>query len=205
MKFTAIMIFFFSFLVAEANEFVLVGGYTKTRTNISGQNALPFYEGTGLSGDLEYLIPYGENKALSIYGTFLSSNQDNTANNTVVEKLKINYLGAGLKFSFGSFFTSLSIGKVKFEDTITGTINKTIAADSTGYELGMGFRFRMTRLLGFTFGVQGMKSSISPSNGSGFYADYGIWQIRGMVGLTFILPSLPSNEFNFSIPMSDSP
>jgi len=192
MKFFLVF-FFFLFYVNQlwANEALLNAGYSWTRTNISGQNDLPFYKGNALTGELEYLIPFNNKYALSLFTTFLKVNEENPANGAVVEKLKMNYLGAGLKISIDSFFISSSIGKLSFEDNVTGGVTKKITANTIGYDLGIGLRFRITTLIGLTFGINGLHSSLNPSEGSGIYSNYGIWQLRGTIGLTFILPSIP--------------
>lgn len=180
----------------HGSEFVLSAGHAWTRTNISGQNNLPLYIGTGFSADLEYLIPFGDENSISIFATLLKTNQNNTANGTVAENLGIEYLGAGLKLSIDSLFFSASLGKLGFEDKVTGTVIKTIKADTLGYEIGLGYRYPLTRLLGVTVGFHGMHSSFIPSDGTSTYSKYGLWQLRGTLGLTFILPSLPTGEFS---------
>ena len=175
----------------SANEVLLGAGYSWTRTNISGQNDLPFYKGKAITGELEYLMPISSKYALSLFTTFFKTNEENSANGTVVEQLEIDYLGAGIKFSINSLFLSSSIGKLSFEDNVSGGVTRKITADSIGYDIGIGLRFRITNLVGLTFAINGLHTSLDPSDGSGFYSKYGIWQLRGTVGLTFILPSLP--------------
>ena len=80
---------------------------------------------------------------------------------------------------------------MSFEDNVSGGVTRKITADSIGYDIGIGLRFRITNLVGLTFAINGLHTSLDPSDGSGFYSKYGIWQLRGTVGLTFILPSLP--------------
>lgn len=185
------VIIFFSLSVLQASEIILGAGYSWIRTNISGQNDMPLYKGSGISGDLEFIIPYNTVDGISIFGTYLTTTQDNAANGVVVEKLKIKYMGAGMRIYRDDYFASASLGKVDFEDNVSGTVNKKITAKAMGYELGVGLRFRMTRFIGLTFSAFAMNSSLDPSDGEGFYADYGVWQFRGVVGLTFILPSVP--------------
>jgi hypothetical protein len=185
------VILFFSLSALQASEIILGAGYSWIRTNISGQNDMPLYKGSGISGDLEFIIPFNTVNGVSFFGTYLTSNQENTANGVVVEELKIKYMGAGMRIYIDDYFASASLGKVDFEDNVSGTVTKKITAKAMGYELGAGVRFRMTRHIGLTFAAFAMNSSLKPSDGAGFYADYGIWQFRGVVGMTFILPSVP--------------
>lgn len=179
-----------------ANEVILSSAYSWSRTNISGQNNLPLYTGNGISGKIEYLIPFGDTNSISFYASLLKTKESNSANSSINETLKLSFLGGGLKYTFNNFYTSFSVGKLSFEDTVSGTISKTITAESLGYDLGLGVRLRMTRLIGFTIGIGALHSSLNPTDGSGFYSNYGLWQFRGSVGLTFILPSLPFGEFS---------
>lgn len=193
-KIIAIFVFIFT-SGAHAGELIIGGGASFNHTNIIGQSDAPSYQGNGLFGEVEYLIPFANKKAFSLFGIYQKNELENTNNDsTLQETLKVSYLGGGLKFYMGSAYLSASIGRVNFSDTATGTVEKEIKSSELGQEVGAGFRFRLTSSLGITFSIHALHASLNPSNGSGFYKDYDLWQYRGSVGLSFVIPSTSSLE-----------
>ena len=63
-----IFILFLNANIAKANEFLLTLGHSFTQSNITGQNVIPTYKGSGPYGDVEYLMPLNGSFAVSIFG-----------------------------------------------------------------------------------------------------------------------------------------
>lgn len=172
-------------------ELLLTGGASFNYSNILGQSDVPSYQGKGYFGEFEYLMPFSSENALSLFGIYHRSAQDNSANDEIKESLEIGYLGAGLKLYFGNMYLSASIGRVKFENTVTGEITKDISSNEIGQEVGIGYRLKLSQLFGLVISANALHASLNPSNGSGFQEDYDLWQYRGSIGLNFIIPSSP--------------
>lgn len=189
MKFLLVVMTILFSLNTWSSEIMLTGGMSFNHSNILGQSDVPSYRGKGFFGELEYLMSFSSRNALSIFGVYHKSFQENTANNQITETLEIGYLGGGLKLYFGSFSISASVGRVDFNDKVTGTINKNISANESAQEVGIGYRLKLTALTGLVFSAHALHSSLNPSNGSGFYEDYDLWQYRASIGINFIIPS----------------
>ena len=174
-----------------ASEFLITGGASYNFTNILGQSDVPSYKGKGYFGEFEYLMPMSSSSALSLFGIYHKSFQENSANDEIKESLEIGYMGAGLKLYFGSLYVSGSVGRVNFENDVSGEIEKKITSKEMGQEFGIGYRVKISRLLGLIISANALHANLDPSNGSGFYKDYDLWQYRGSIGLNFILPSTP--------------
>ena len=191
MKFLLVVVAILFSLSAWSSEIMLTGGISYNHSNILGQSDVPSYRGKGYFGELEYLMPFSSRNALSIFGVYHKSSQENTANDEITETLEVGYMGGGLKLYFGSLSISASIGRVDFNDKVTGDINKNISANEIGQEIGIGYRLKLTPLTGIVFSAHALHSSLNPSNGSGFYEDYDLWQYRASIGINFIIPSIP--------------
>lgn len=176
-------------LPIQASEFMLTGGASYNYSNIVGQSDVPSYQGTGYFGEFEYLMPFSSSNALSLFGIYHKNTQENSANDEIKEVLDVGYMGAGLKLYFTNWYIGASIGKVDFENNVSGTIEKKITSKEVGMEFGVGYRMKISRLLGLIVSLNALHASLEPSNGSGFYKDYDLWQYRGSIGLNFILPS----------------
>jgi hypothetical protein len=186
------LIFLVSLLVSKvtfANELMLSAGGFATHLNLLGQEDPPTYRGYGYYAELEYLMPFSVRYALSFFAIGSKSSSENVADTEIKEEISLGYLGFGSKFYFGNSFLSLSFGKIHFDLEATGEVEKTINADETGYEVGIGHRFKISTLMGLVVSLSALHSTLNPENGSGFYKDYDLWQYRGSIGLNFILPS----------------
>jgi hypothetical protein len=172
-----------------AAELLVTGGGTYNYSNILGQSDVPSYQGKGYFGEFEYLMPFSSDNALSLFGTYHKSSQENSANDEIKESLEIGYMGAGLKLYFGNTYLSASIGRVKFENSVTGEVSKDISSSEVGQEIGLGYRMKLSQLFGLVISANALHASLDPSNGSGFDKDYDLWQYRGSIGLNFIIPS----------------
>jgi hypothetical protein len=177
-----------------SGEIMLTGGMSFNHSNIIGQSDIPSYRGKGFFGEVEYLMPISFRNAISLFGVYHKSTQENTANNAITETLKLGYMGGGVKLYFGSFSISGSIGRINFNDKVTGSISKNISTNEIAQEVGIGYRVKLSQLTGIVFSAHALHSGLSPSNGSGFYEDYDLWQYRASVGINFIIPSAPPIE-----------
>jgi hypothetical protein len=194
MKFLSTLIVLLFSMSSWSSELMLTGGMSFNHTNILGQSDVPSSRGKGYFGEFEYLMPIAGRNALSIFGVYHDSTQENTANDEVMETINIGYFGGGLKLYVGSFSISASVGRVSFQDKVTGAINKNITSNETGQEVGIGYRLKLSELTGIVIGAHALHSSLNPANGDGFYEDYDIWQYRVSIGINFILPSGPSES-----------
>jgi hypothetical protein len=174
-----------------ASEFLLTAGGSFNYSNILGQSDVPSYQGKGYFGEFEYLMPFSSDNALSLFGVYHKNAQENSANDEIKESLEVGYMGAGLKLYFGRMYLSASIGRVKFENSVTGEISKNISSNEIGQEVGLGYRLKLSQLFGLVLSANALHASLNPSNGSGFHKDYDLWQYRGSIGLNFIIPSSP--------------
>lgn len=168
-------------------------GGSFTYANILGQNEPPTYKGMGAFGEAEYLIPFSRSNALSFIGTYQTNSLANTANDELIkESLKTSYAGVGLKLYFEKLFISLTTGKLNFKDTVRGETEKEITTKETAYELGVGYRFRITNMVGLIMSVHALRAGMDPDHGSGFNSDYEYLQYRAAIGVNIIIPSTGS-------------
>lgn len=194
MKLLSFFLIFFISSPLLASEFLLTAGGSYNYSNILGQSDVPSYQGKGYFGEFEYLMPFTSETALSLFGVYHKSFQDNSANDEIKESLEIGYMGGGLKLYINSFYVSASIGRVDFQNSVTGTIKKNITSDEMGQEVGIGYRLKLSQLIGIVISANALHASLNPSNGSGFYEDYTLWQYRASIGLNFIIPSSAPSE-----------
>ena len=190
MKFALLLALLISSLSALSAELMLTGGVDFNQTNLLGQNQSPTYRGSGQWGELEYLLPFGGGNAISLFGHYQQSEQDNTFKESLIkEKLKLSYFGAGMKYWMRRTFVSFSYGKLRFQDDITGEVNRIIKEDANSYEFGLGYRFRLTRAVGLVFSVNAKYASLRLPDNSNVPYKYNFWNYRAAVGLNFVIPS----------------
>jgi hypothetical protein len=184
-----------SFTPSQAAELLLTAGATYNQLNILGQDKVPTYRGAGGYGELDYLIPFGESSALSLFGIFQKASLDNTANRAEqTEVVDINYMGGGLKLWLGKTFLSASLGRLTFKDIAKGNSEVEIESKERAYEVGIGHRIKLGQHFGIILSFHALNATLHPENGTGFESEYGIWNYRVGFALNFVLPSMPVDE-----------
>ena len=102
-------------------ELMLTGGIDYNQTNLFSQNESPTYRGSGQWADVDYLLPLGGGKAVSLFAHYHQNKQENTFKDSPIkEKLTLSYFGVGLKLWSGKTFFSTSYGKLRFRDDVSG-------------------------------------------------------------------------------------
>jgi len=174
----------------HAAELMLTGGVDFNQTNLFGQNQSPTYRGSGQWGELEYLLPMGTGNAISLFGHYHQSEQDNTfKDSTIKEKLTLSYYGAGFKYWMNRTFLSFSYGKLRFKDDVSGDVVRVIKENANSYEFGLGYRMRITRGIGLIFSLNANYASLKLPDSNDIPYKYNFWNYRAAVGLNFIIPS----------------
>jgi hypothetical protein len=180
---------FFSF-TARSAELMVSGGVDFNQTNLFGQNQSPTYRGSGQWGELEYLLPFGGGNAISLFGHYHQSEQDNTFKESLIkEKLTLSYYGAGMKYWMNRTFLSFSYGKLRFKDDVTGDVERVIKENANSFELGVGYRVRLARAVGLIFSLNANYASLRLPDSSNVPYKYNFWNYRAAVGLNFVIPS----------------
>jgi len=190
MKFYFLLTLLLFSFTAQSAELMLSGGVDFNQTNLFGQNQSPTYRGSGQWGELEYLLPFGGGNALSLFGHYHQSEQDNTFKESLIkEKLTLPYYGAGMKYWMNRTFLSFSYGKLRFKDDVTGDVERVIKTDANSFELGVGYRVRLARAVGLIFSLNANYASLRLPDSSNVPYKYNFWNYRAAVGLNFVIPS----------------
>ena len=193
MKKWIFILFILTSLQVTAAEFMLSGGASFNHMNLLGQDQVPTYQGQGFFGDVDYLLPFGHRKAFSFFVHYQTSTLDNIhSESPIKEKITLGYLGGGARLWVKQLFFSASLGKLTFKDVATGEVEKNIESEERAYELGIGYRIKVTQLMGLIISGHALNSTLHPENGDGFDSEYRIWNYRASIALNFVLPSIPS-------------